>query len=69
MPTPKLPFYEKDAQRWMDAFVAMAYELADIRRCCNIPSIGHRIDDQVQQCKNMAFDIKETLDEKRQKTK
>lgn len=63
--TPKLPFYEKDARRWMDAFAHMAYELSDIRRCCNVPSIGHRIEDQVQQCRNMAMNIKETLDAKK----
>lgn len=65
MPTPKLPFYEKDALRWRDIIVAMMYEMADIQRCCNMPSITLRIGDQIQQCQVLCESIQHTLDSRK----
>ena len=65
MPTPRLPFYEKDALRWRDILVEMTYELSDIRRCCNLPSIGLRVEDQMQVCRNLADEIDRIIQEKK----
>ena len=65
MSTPKLPFYEKDAIRWRDMVVAMMYELADIKRCCNLSSITNRIGDQVQQCAVLSESITDAIDRRR----
>ncbi len=67
MSTPKLPFYEKDAVRWRDIVASMMYELADIKRCCNVPSVSLRIGDQIQQCSILCESIQKALDDRRVK--
>lgn len=67
MSTPRLPFYEKDALRWVDTVTALMYELNDIKRCCNLPSISYRIEDQVRQCILLADDIQSALDKRKGK--
>ena len=67
MSTPRLPFYEKDAVRWRDTVAAMMYELNDIKRCCNLPSIAYRVEDQIRQCILLADDIQETIDKRKAK--
>lgn len=67
MSTPRLPFLEKDALRWRDIAAHMMYELADIKRCCNLPSIQNRIGDQIQQCSILCEDIQHKIDQRKVK--